>query len=182
MKKDLIIMLLAGLLSCNLAHSQNWNIVQREPAVMITDVCFLSDGLNGFAVGSVSSGGNLTGLYRTTDGGSDWEPMNFPLMNTLAMNSLFFVSADEGWVVGNSGKIYHTTDGGANWTSQAGGTSRKLSKVHFINNLEGWITGGWQDGSAYLLLKTTNGGATWQNMSFGSDGNYIIFRNCRHGS
>ena len=177
-------MVLYGIIFGYLAQPQNWNIVQREPGVMITDVCFLNDGLNGFAVGAISAGGNLTGLYRTADGGNDWSQMNFPLMNTLAMNSVCFISTDEGWVVGNSGKIYHTSDGGANWTSQSSGITRKLVKVQFINDQEGWITGGWQDGSAYLLLKTTNGGATWQNLSFGTDAyacNSLYFIDSQHG-
>ena len=80
MKSIVIIMVLTVVFFCDLAHSQNWNIVHREPGVMITDVCFLSDGLNGFAVGAISAGGNLTGLYRTTDGGNDWSPMNFPAL------------------------------------------------------------------------------------------------------
>jgi photosystem II stability/assembly factor-like uncharacterized protein len=151
------------------AQKDPWNIVQRSPSVMLSDLCFLSDGLHGYSVGSVSGGsGVLTGLYHTDDGGQSWNKMNFPFANSVKMNGVYFVSSQTGWVFGANGKIYKTTDGGANWTSQTSGTSRTLSRGIFLDENEGWIVGGWSDGPQFLVLHTLNGGTNWQDQSFGS--------------
>jgi photosystem II stability/assembly factor-like uncharacterized protein len=156
-------------LSESYAQSDSWSIVQRAPSLMLSDLCFLSDGQHGYSVGNVSGGsGVLTGIYFTTDGGQNWDKMNFPFSNSVAMNGVFFVSPETGWVYGANGKIYKTIDGGANWTLQASGTSRKLTRGVFLNENEGWIVGGWSDGTQFLVLHTSNGGTNWQNQSFGS--------------
>ena len=155
--------------SASYAQTDSWSIVQRAPSLMLSDLCFLSDGQHGYSVGNVSGGsGVLTGIFFTTDGGQNWDKMNFPFSNSVAMNGIFFVTPETGWVYGANGKIYKTIDGGTNWTVQASGTSRKLTRGFFLNENEGWITGGWSDGTQFLVLHTANGGTTWQNQSFGS--------------
>jgi photosystem II stability/assembly factor-like uncharacterized protein len=156
-------------ISVSFAQKDPWNILQRSPSVMLTDLCFLTDGMHGYSVGNVSGGaGVLTGVYVTLDGGENWDKMNFPFSNSVRMNGIFFISPDIGWVYGANGKIYKTTDGGANWTVQTSGTNRTLSKGIFLNENEGWIVGGWSDGTQFLVLHTSNGGTTWQNQSFGT--------------
>ncbi len=163
------IILLAITMSASFAQKDQWNIIQRSPSVLLTDLCFLNDGLHGYSVGNVSGGsGVLTGVYVTTDGGENWDKMNFPFSTSVRMNGIFFVSPETGWVYGNNGKIYKTMDGGANWTVQTSGTSRTLSKGVFLDENEGWIVGGWSDGTQFLVLHTSNGGTSWQNQSFGT--------------
>lgn len=60
-------------------------------------------------------GGNS--LAKTTNGGDTWdEHLSIPKPNgqEIPPQSLFFVSPDVGWVVGEN--IYRTTDGGRTWT------------------------------------------------------------------
>ena len=150
--------------------SQPWQSLQSNPSVSISDMSFLSNGMDGWAVGSTSAQSNyLNGLYRTTDGGLNWNYQQ--LSNTTLIQGVFFVDANTGWIVGSSGSIYKSTNGGLNWFAQNSGSGRILYKVYFINANTGWVVGGRQDGTTYHVLKTTNGGANWQDQSFGS-GNF----------
>jgi photosystem II stability/assembly factor-like uncharacterized protein len=66
---------------------------------------------------------------------------------------LEFISADQGWAVGQN-KILTTADGGAHWQVQLSG-ALDLTSVDFINTQDGWALG------ATSLLATTDGGAHW---------------------
>ncbi|MGH3244907.1 MAG: WD40/YVTN/BNR-like repeat-containing protein [Trebonia sp.] len=73
-----------------------------------------------------------------------------------ALAGLEFVSATQGWAVGQA-KILATTDGGAHWATQLSG-ALNLSSVDFINGQHGWAVG------AATLLTTTDGGAHWRSL------------------
>ncbi len=145
-----------------------WDTVSMDPSVMFSDLCVLPDGQHGWAVGSTGAAGEILTSIVGTINGEDWEQLPLPASASSSLLGVNFITPDSGWIVGYNGKIYATTDGGHSWQQQTSGTSRKLYRVHFVNSLTGWITGGWQDGSSFLVLKTTNGGNTWQNLSFGS--------------
>lgn len=64
----------------------------------------------------VQLGGNV--LAKTTDGGRTWTEhfsIPKPVGQDVPPQSLFFISPEVGWVVGEY--IYHTTDGGRSWIS-----------------------------------------------------------------
>ncbi len=147
-----------------------WQTVQTNPGVLMLDMYFLNDGLNGWSVGSTSAAGEvISGVARTSNGGTNWI---FEKINVFsALQGVFFANQSKGWTVGTGGTILYTTDGGINWTSQNSGTSRQLSKVYFLNESTGWVVGGWNnDGPDYLVLKTTDGGQNWINQSFTGPG------------
>jgi photosystem II stability/assembly factor-like uncharacterized protein len=151
------------------AGAQSWTPVRGAPGPALQDVCILPDGVHGWAVGGSGAAGQVLGcVLRTVDGGANWTPLPFPNPTGVALNGVDFVDPATGWVVGSGGAIYRTLDGGDTWTPQASGTSRKLSKVCFVDAERGWAAGGWGDGSAYLVLRTQNGGLTWQSQSFGT--------------
>jgi photosystem II stability/assembly factor-like uncharacterized protein len=151
------------------SRAQSWQpMLPMDPTLNLNDLCFLSDGLHGWAVGTTGAGGQVySAVYRTTDGAA-WTTVPFGDSTYAALNGVCFVNANQGWAVGSGGRIYATTNGGNSWTLQTSPTSRNLSKVHFINAQYGWACGGWGDNSAYLVIRTTNGGANWQDLSFGS--------------
>jgi photosystem II stability/assembly factor-like uncharacterized protein len=150
-------------------EAQTWEVEQMSPGVLSKDLCMLPDGQNGWFVASSAAGGlRLSAVFRTSDAGATWEELPFPEPTAVVLNGVSFVSPTDGWVVGENGVIFVTIDGGDTWAQQISGTTRTLSKVHFISSLEGWITGGWNDGSSYLVLRTTDGGISWQNQSFGN--------------
>jgi len=69
------------------------------------------------------------------------------------LNATQFVSATQGWVVGQDA-ILATSDGGAHWATQLGG-QLNLTSVDFVNGQDGWAVG------TTSLLATTDGGAVW---------------------
>ena len=168
LRTKILIFLLISLFVKSYAQYPYWDTISMKASVRLMDICILPDGLHGWAVGTTEASGEvLTSIIATQDG-ENWEEINFPYAGSVTLNSVFFITADSGWVVGDNGIIYATTDGGQSWIQQYSGTSRKLAKVQFLDNMNGWITGGWQDGTSFLVLKTTDGGNTWQNKSFGS--------------
>jgi len=69
------------------------------------------------------------------------------------LNSIFFISENNGWAAGKD-LVLITTDGGNNWTqNQLVGIN---NSIHFINNSLGWVCN--SDGK---IFKTTDGGFNW---------------------
>ncbi len=99
-------------------------------------------------------------MYRTTNGGENWQ---FNSINTTrSINDFSFIDSSKGFVVGGFGSILMTTDGGVNSNYVNSPVTDFLYKVIFKNNLEGFIGG--QYGT---LLKTFDGGTNWQYNSLG---------------
>lgn len=67
---------------------------------------------------------------------------------------IFFIDADEGWLVEESDQIFHTSNGGASWGLQNSGDF-DLFTVHFLDKQYGWATGFC---AAYY---TIDGGTIW---------------------
>ena len=66
-----------------------------------------------------------------------------------------FPDAENGWVVGNSGKIYRTQNGGKNWESQKSGVQSNLNGIDFVDDLHGVAVG-----DSGVVLTTGTGGVT----------------------
>ncbi len=114
-------------------------------------------------------------LLSTADGGSTWRKHELAWERLIPkviedvgpvvpnLNSVYFVSAKSGWVVGEFGLILHTDDGGETWTTQRYDSKfPQLVAVYFRNALDGWAAG--QSG---ILLHTTDGGAHWTAVDVG---------------
>ena len=90
-----------------------------------------------------------------------WEPANYP--KDINLRDMKFVSAEEGWVVGDKNTILHTKDGAKTWEVQLGGdpesSDRELTEVFFLDAKHGWTRGG-----AEKLMRTSNGGASWEEI------------------
>jgi len=97
-----------------------------------------------------------TNVIKTTNGGANWYEQPTGLSSN--MWSIFFVSAQTGWLVGDGGSIIKTTDGGNLWIPQNSGISNTLNSVFFRNSSLGWVCG-----NAGQILKTTDGGNNWIN-------------------
>src|SRR5437588_7408703 len=86
-----------------------------------------------------------------------------------ALHAVQFVSAQEGWAVGDEGVVWHTIDGGKTWDRQPTGVRASLRSVHFVNAFVGWVAGREElplgAGSTGVLLLTRDGGERWQRVS-----------------
>lgn len=129
-------------------------------------------------------------LLSTTDGGSMWVKRALKWSSLIPkvikdtgpvapnLNSVFFVSPAQGWIVGEFGLILHTDDGGETWSAQrAGSNLPQLVAVRFRDTLDGLAVG--QTGVA---LRTADGGAHWTPIKTGTkQGLYGISLEGRHG-
>ena len=95
------------------------------------------------------------------------DPIAAANRNDAGLNSLFVLSADRVWAVGDRGQILVTENGGAEWWPQLSGTTANLYAVHFANAERGWCVGGWIDPltrqSTGIVLSTQDGGETWNS-------------------
>lgn len=101
-----------------------------------------------------------------------WSWQN-PLKHGEDIGAASFVSAKEGWVVGQMRGALHTKDGGATWTAQRFGPPLGFIDVAFRNQT-GFAVGngsnrwGWTKDS--IIWMTKDGGSTWKRCYFEKDG------------
>ncbi len=73
------------------------------------------------------------------------------------LNSVDFVDASYGWIVGDGSVVFATTDGGLSWTMQDPGVVCNLRCVRFVDRQRGWAAG-----AGAHVLATCDGGNTWE--------------------
>jgi photosystem II stability/assembly factor-like uncharacterized protein len=105
------------------------------------------------ATGSAGASTPATGPAGTGTAGAACQGAQATPVEAGSLTGLEFVSADQGWAVGQD-TILATTDGGAHWTAQLSG-KLNLTSVDFISGQDGWAVG------TTSLLATTDGGAHW---------------------
>jgi photosystem II stability/assembly factor-like uncharacterized protein len=124
-------------------------------------------------------------ILRTTNGGTDWTEQ---FTDTIpgGYNEIHFSEANNGWLVGDSGKVIKTTDGGANWnyvTNSGINPDERSKDVFFLDANTGWISSKDISGHAFLQ-QTTDGGANWTtHETFPGDGSIysIYFYDAQNG-
>ena len=110
--------------------------------------------------------GNVTRIYRTTDGGATWSFLShMPGTGGLDVSIL----DQQTWIATDGSDVVHTTNGGAGWThvttqTPIVGLQSGLQAVQFIDLNRGWTQ--WTDpqGNSHLAA-TTDGGQTWQPLA-----------------
>lgn len=160
-----------------------WHRQRSGTANHLLDVQALSSN-DVYAVGAFGT------VLSTTDSGRTWVKHSLKwsrLIPTVIkntgpvvpnLNSVFFISPSEGWIVGEFGLILHTDDGGEKWRLQrAGSDLPQLVAVGFRDPLDGVAVG--QQG---IALRTIDGGAHWTSMNIGTrHGLYGISLGARRG-
>jgi photosystem II stability/assembly factor-like uncharacterized protein len=76
--------------------------------------------------------------------------------------SVFFVTEQSGYIIGERGAIVKTTDGGDNWTRLESGTHYALRGSFFTSEDTGYVCG-----DSGLVMKTTDAGASWTKLITG---------------
>jgi len=138
----------------------------RLGEVIVHSFYFL-DSLTGFAVGGPQV------FHRTTDGGSNWEPV---LLDTAVVSgippiTIKFFTPLYGYACGGVrdivGVVWRTIDGGLSWTTVVSNlTTEPLYDIHMFDSLHIIIMGGDPEfGSTQVV--STDGGNTWEYRSLG---------------
>jgi hypothetical protein len=109
--------------------------------------------------------GNSRVLLRTSDGGSNWNPISVSDQSAFNFYDIAFINSSTGWMGANGGAILKTIDGGITWTSTFALTYYDfVGWIGFKNASIGYLVS-LKSPSIYTLYKTTNGGTNWTEIS-----------------
>lgn len=117
-------------------------------------------------------------IFKTTNGGTDWQRVNTDTINLDQGGAVFFLNSDTGYI-SNTTSIERTLDGGASWNKVFTCTTGFYHDIHFVSANVGYITDGPR------IFKTSDGGGTWtKEVALGSVSNSLIelhFTDANHG-
>lgn len=117
-------------------------------------------------------GANTGGVWRTTDAGENWAPLNDNFSNLSVYSVAIDPSNSSTYYFGsNSGLIFKSTDSGATWNEIADINNSDINKilVHPTNSDIMFATGGG-------IYSTFDGGATWSQAVPDSRGYDVEFK------
>jgi photosystem II stability/assembly factor-like uncharacterized protein len=105
---------------------------------------------------------NWADLYRTVDGGRNWQKMDLDLgPERPSLRTMSFSDPLHGWI-GGFETILHTSDGGKTWRKQDSPADFDIRHIQFMNRFDGWATGLSLGDGLGLMLRTTDGGLRWK--------------------
>jgi photosystem II stability/assembly factor-like uncharacterized protein len=178
-----VTLLLAGFNSL-FAQVDEVKWLHPKPTPLRHDARWFFNTKTGFMAGEKGS------LFKTTNGGQDWEKQ---ALGTLAdFHLIYFFDNTHGWLIGrlNQDELvqFRTTDGGSTWSDEHLTMPDSLTmatSLCFQNRNVGWLGGGNRiyPNIYDRLYKTTNGGQTWQrvNMFLRNSTYSILFRDSLNG-
>jgi RHS repeat-associated protein len=129
-----------------------------------TEVNFTNES-NGYMSGYIDLGSGVTRglLYRTSDGGSSWNKVDYTAGTNL--KKIFWASSTVGYGVGTDGIALKTTNGGQSWSVLNGYVNHygtvQLNCVLFTSTTTGVF-----GGNKGILLRTTDGGSTFTLINY----------------
>lgn len=128
-----------------------------------------------------------TELFRTLDGGENWQHASLGLPQDAYLTDIYFITADFGFITASRTKvdfnvvkgegsyndatwIMQTNDGGKTWADKLSIKAAQIVQISFTTDREGWAVGrkfstdaGTRDTN--LLLHTRDGGSSWVDLS-----------------
>jgi photosystem II stability/assembly factor-like uncharacterized protein len=114
------------------------------------------DENNGWAVGLSES------IYKTTNGGADWEYLYNVPGSSRTFYSVHFFNENTGYVSGgssSSGVVLKTVNGGLSWEEVATPAATSIPRIFFKDENNAWILSS-ASGNA-RIFKTTDAGSSW---------------------
>lgn len=157
LKIKFIILLIIGIHV--LGYSQ-WEEKNVSTSTFLNSVHFLNDEV-GFVTGSNK-------IYKTEDGGDDWQ-LIYLASDLVLYEDILAINEDQIIAVGkdfnlNQSLISISNNGGESWTDILLSGSSLLKSVKFVSSEIGYCSG--EKGA---LFKTTDAGLTWQSLNSGTD-------------
>lgn len=139
------------------------------------DAVYFSDQAHGW----IGGGPNI---YKTDNGGKNWERLKTDIESGAHVEDIMFVSPSSGWVVVEKNSNYvldypeyrawlmHTDDGGRSWQVQYDEKQVEITRVIFSDEQNGWLTGIRYIGTkgvtyTHLVLQTSDQGHQWSDVS-----------------
>lgn len=179
-----VVVLLLGYLCVNrlmtsTAQSDTVELLTKQQPLQLTtvasrneygfrDLAFV-DGNKVWAVGY--DGHNPQRMYYSEDAGLNWKAKTI-LTGGFTLTSVTFITAQEGWAVGNGGTILHTRNGGETWEQIKRPTDSDLNEVQFATSHVGYIAAMTEWG--HEILRTVDGGQNWQKVYEDPKGGYVF--------
>jgi photosystem II stability/assembly factor-like uncharacterized protein len=145
----------------------NWNYSLRLGSNcnsgFVNKLFFLNDSF-GVAVGH-----NGDEFLKTTNAGLNWSWLQVP----SKMNSIYFVTVNNGLMCGDLGIILLTSDGGNNWLNQNLNVNSNFEEISMVNQYTGWVVG-----TSGKIFKTTTGGIIgFQNINSDVPEYFALYQN-----
>ncbi len=133
-----------------------WNTVPSGTGQNLVSVGFYYSTL--YATGAAGD------VLKSTNSGLSWTSL--AVSSALDMKTVYFTSANTGYVGGEYGNIYKTVYGGSSWTQQTTGLeglsgNYQLVGMYFTDDNKGFAVGGNAQTGEGVILKTLNAGASW---------------------
>jgi photosystem II stability/assembly factor-like uncharacterized protein len=160
--KNFFIALLLLIFSTTYSQTGTWSYVSTlpSPSPPINSMYAVSSSIIWVATASSST---TSGVYLSTNGGTNWVLRNGGIENSKSMYGIFAFDANTALVGSEDGDIYKTTNGGVNWTKVLDLTGSFTDGIYMFNTNYGFY---YADptattGQPYQIRVTTNGGNNW---------------------
>jgi photosystem II stability/assembly factor-like uncharacterized protein len=151
---------------------ENWTMLLAKVNARFGNLHF-QDPDHGIAITEDADRTSTAFVYRTSDGGVNWEqiaqvPARFPLDNTLT-----FLDDERGWFASSNASlpspsepgILWTTDGGFTWT-EAQVSAQNIAGVSFLDDRRGFCV----DDITGFVRRSINGGVNWRSAFYPMSG------------
>ncbi len=92
----------------------SWDSIARVQGADDSYTNFFPNEMTGWCAGSYGL------MFKTTNGGYNWQPEVVPALNQAFFKSIYFIDNYTGWAVGGATKIFYTSNGGATFIANEG--------------------------------------------------------------
>ena len=165
---------------------ENWKIITTFTDTDEGGFCAINESTAWMVVSyNYSDNPNTIGLYKTTDGGTNWIRQSGLYDGEGAFpNWVYFWNENDGLVAGDNLELYTTTDGGNNWnavTDMPGLTHYQINTLNYTSVIGDTL---WYS-TANAIYRSIDKGHTWEAYNFNPHDylrmGYLAFKNNQEG-